>query len=133
MSTPDNHGKKAPQFAAFKPLTTVQNANDCCCDGACSSTPTLSENVSGTRYSWKVSGMDCAACARNNHLITVALGAFSKAEQLIRRTVGGDHFDMVRNVQGIKDFCGKLHGSPVAFGPHHDGDTRRIIAGRHAS
>lgn len=63
MSTPDNHGKKAPQFAAFKPLTTVQNANDCCCDGACSSTPTLSENVSGTRYSWKVSGMDCAACA----------------------------------------------------------------------
>ncbi|MFV2734421.1 hypothetical protein ACNI2D_25395, partial [Escherichia coli] len=21
MSTPDNHGKKAPQFAAFKPLT----------------------------------------------------------------------------------------------------------------
>lgn len=27
MSTPDNHGKKAPQFAAFKPLTTVQNAN----------------------------------------------------------------------------------------------------------
>ena len=43
MSTPDNHGKKAPQFAAFKPLTTVQNANDCCCDGACSSTPTLSE------------------------------------------------------------------------------------------
>ncbi len=64
MSTPDNHGKKAPQFAAFKPLTTVQNTNDCCCDGACSSTPTLSENVSGTRYSWKVSGMDCAACAR---------------------------------------------------------------------
>lgn len=45
MSTPDNHGKKAPQFAAFKPLTTVQNTNDCCCDGACSSTPTLSENV----------------------------------------------------------------------------------------
>ncbi|HCO7573790.1 Zn(II)/Cd(II)/Pb(II) translocating P-type ATPase ZntA [Escherichia fergusonii] len=64
MSTPDNHGKKAPQFAAFKPLPTVQNANDCCCDSACSSTPTLSENVSGTRYSWKVSGMDCAACAR---------------------------------------------------------------------
>ena len=64
MSTPDNHGKKAPQFAAFKPLTTVQNTNDCCCGGACSSTPTLSENVSGTRYSWKVSGMDCAACAR---------------------------------------------------------------------
>ena len=58
MSTPDNHGKKAPQFAAFKPLTTVQNANDCCCDGACSSTPTLSENVSGTRYSWKVSGKE---------------------------------------------------------------------------
>lgn len=25
MSTPDNHGKKAPHFAAFKPLTTAQN------------------------------------------------------------------------------------------------------------
>ena len=66
MSTPDNHGKKAPHFAAFKPLTTAQNANNCCCDGACSSTPTLSENVSGTRYSWKVSGMDCAACRRES-------------------------------------------------------------------
>lgn len=53
MSTPDNHGKKAPQFAAFKPLTTVQNTNDCCCDGACSSTPTLSENVSGTAIAGK--------------------------------------------------------------------------------
>jgi hypothetical protein len=74
-----------------------------------------------------------AACPSNNHLITIAFGAFSEAEQLIGRAVGGDHFDMVRNVQGIKDFCGKLHGSPVAFGPHHDGDTRRIIAGRHAS
>lgn len=32
MSTPDNHGKKAPHFAAFKPLTTAQNANNCCCE-----------------------------------------------------------------------------------------------------
>ena len=69
MSTPDNHGKKAPQFAAFKPLTTVQNANDCCCDGACSSTPTLSENVSGTRYSWKV--MHQRSANRGWHLICV--------------------------------------------------------------
>ncbi|GHK85453.1 hypothetical protein ECZU29_21680 [Escherichia coli] len=75
MSTPDNHGKKAPHFAAFKPLTTAQNANDCCCDGACSSTPTLSENVSGTRYSWKVSGMDCAACARKVEMPCASLQA----------------------------------------------------------
>ena len=133
MSTPDNHGKKAPQFAAFKPLTTVQNANDCCCDGACSSSPTLSENVSGTRYSWKVSGMDCAACARNNHLITVLFGAFGEAEQFIGGAVSRNHFNVVRDIQDFEDFGGELHGSPVAFGPHHDGDTRRIIAGRHAS
>ncbi|EHC61701.1 hypothetical protein LTSEINV_0855 [Salmonella enterica subsp. enterica serovar Inverness str. R8-3668] len=53
---------------------------------------------------------------------------------------------MVRDIQNFKNFGvdiqnfknfilfgGELHGSPVAFGPHHDGDTRRIIAGRHAS
>lgn len=43
-----------------------------------------------------------AACPCNNHLITVAFGAFSKAEELIGRAVGRDHFDMIRNVQGIR-------------------------------
>lgn len=90
MSTPDNHGKKAPQFAAFKPLTTVQNANDCCCDGACSSTPTLSENVSGTRYSWKVSGMGLRRlCAQGRKCRAPACRRESGAGTVRHRKTGG--------------------------------------------
>ncbi|SRN41650.1 Uncharacterised protein [Shigella flexneri] len=77
--------------------------------------------------------MRCAACARNNHLITVLFGAFGEAEQFIGGAVSRNHFNVVRDIQDFEDFDGELHGSPVAFGPHHDGDTRRIIAGRHAS
>ncbi|MDU5730672.1 MAG: Zn(II)/Cd(II)/Pb(II) translocating P-type ATPase ZntA [Citrobacter freundii] len=64
MSTPDASGKKAPQFSSFKPAPAPQKADDCCCEGSCSTTPPVSDTVLGTRYSWKVAGMDCAACAR---------------------------------------------------------------------
>lgn len=64
MSTPDTRGKKVPQFSSFKPAPAPQKADDCCCEGGCSTTPTVSDTVIGTRYSWKVAGMDCAACAR---------------------------------------------------------------------
>ena len=64
MSTPDTSGKKAPQFSSFKPAPAPQKADDCCCEGSCSTTPPVSDTVLGTRYSWKVAGMDCAACAR---------------------------------------------------------------------
>ncbi len=64
MSTPDTRGKKVPQFSSFKPAPAPQKADDCCCEGSCSTTPTVSDTVIGTRYSWKVAGMDCAACAR---------------------------------------------------------------------
>lgn len=64
MSTPDTNGKKAPQFSSFKPAPAPQKADDCCCEGSCSTTPPVSDTVLGTRYSWKVAGMDCAACAR---------------------------------------------------------------------
>ncbi|MBA4713729.1 MULTISPECIES: Zn(II)/Cd(II)/Pb(II) translocating P-type ATPase ZntA [Citrobacter] len=64
MSTPETNGKKAPQFSSFKPAPAPQKADDCCCDGTCSTTPPVSDTVDGTRYSWKVTGMDCAACAR---------------------------------------------------------------------
>ena len=133
MSIPAHNGKKAPQFSSFKPAPTPQKPDDCCCEGACSAPEPVVETVKGTRYSWKVSGMDCAACARNNHLITVLFGAFGKAEQFIGGAVGRNHFYVMWDIQDFKDFGGELHGSPVAFGPHHDGDTRRIIAGRHAS
>ncbi|OPW97431.1 Zn(II)/Cd(II)/Pb(II) translocating P-type ATPase ZntA [Citrobacter sp. A316] len=64
MSTPDTSGKKAPQFSSFKPAPAPQKADDCCCEGSCSTPPPVSDTVQGTRYSWKVAGMDCAACAR---------------------------------------------------------------------
>lgn len=64
MSTPDTSGKKAPQFSSFKPAPAPKKADDCCCEGTCSTTPPVSDTVDGTRYSWKVAGMDCAACAR---------------------------------------------------------------------
>ncbi|MBJ3593389.1 Zn(II)/Cd(II)/Pb(II) translocating P-type ATPase ZntA [Salmonella enterica subsp. enterica serovar Saintpaul] len=64
MSTPDANGKKAPQFSSFKLAPAPQKADDCCCEGSCSTPPPVSDTVVGTRFSWKVSGMDCAACAR---------------------------------------------------------------------
>lgn len=64
MSTPAHDGKKAPQFSSFKPAPGPQKTDDCCCEGACSSAQPVVETVKGTRYSWKVAGMDCAACAR---------------------------------------------------------------------
>lgn len=64
MSIPAHNGKKAPQFSSFKPAPTPQKPDDCCCEGACSAPEPVVETVKGTRYSWKVSGMDCAACAR---------------------------------------------------------------------
>lgn len=64
MPTPATSGKKAPQFSSFKPVPAPQKADDCCCEGSCSTPPPVSDTVIGTRYSWKVAGMDCAACAR---------------------------------------------------------------------
>lgn len=64
MSTPAHDGKKAPQFSSFKPAPTPQKPDGCCCEGVCSPPESVVETVKGTRYSWKVAGMDCAACAR---------------------------------------------------------------------
>ena len=64
MSIPAHDGKKAPQFSSFKPAPAPQKTDDCCCEGACATPEPVVDTVKGTRYSWKVSGMDCAACAR---------------------------------------------------------------------
>lgn len=64
MSTPDTDGKKAPRFSSFKLAPAPQKVDDCCCEGGCSTPTPVGETVDGTRYTWKVSGMDCAACAR---------------------------------------------------------------------
>lgn len=65
MSTPETDGKKAPQFSSFTLAPAPQKADDCCCEGTCSTpAPLVSDAIEGTRYTWKVAGMDCAACAR---------------------------------------------------------------------
>ena len=82
MSTPDANGKKAPQFSSFKLAPAPQKADDCCCEGSCSTPPPVSDTVEGTRYSWKVAGMDCAACAR-------------KVENAVRQVRGVNHVQVL--------------------------------------
>ncbi|ADO46553.1 Zn(II)/Cd(II)/Pb(II) translocating P-type ATPase ZntA [[Enterobacter] lignolyticus] len=66
MSTPDSNRKPAPQFSSlrFSPAA-AQNDDACGCDGACEAPATSApKSVQGSRFSWNVNGMDCAACAR---------------------------------------------------------------------
>jgi len=64
MSTPETHDKKAPQFSSFKLAPAAQAQDDCCCDNQCATEQAPVESTLEARYSWLVSGMDCAACAR---------------------------------------------------------------------
>lgn len=64
MSTPDTDGKKVPPFTCFRLAPAIQKADSCCCEEHCASSAPVSTAVAGTRYTWKISGMDCAACAR---------------------------------------------------------------------
>ncbi|HIC2036532.1 Zn(II)/Cd(II)/Pb(II) translocating P-type ATPase ZntA [Enterobacter soli] len=80
MSTPETN-KKVPQFSALK-LNPLPAKDDCCCEGSCApqAEQTLPDN--GTRYSWVVNGMDCAACAR-------------KVENAVRQVKGVDHVQVL--------------------------------------
>ncbi|WP_449556602.1 Zn(II)/Cd(II)/Pb(II) translocating P-type ATPase ZntA [Huaxiibacter chinensis] len=79
MSTPETP-KKIPQFSTLK-LNPVAAKDACCCDKACESPPeTLPET--GIRFSWKVNGMDCAACAR-------------KVENAVKQVVGVSHVQVL--------------------------------------
>ncbi|WP_230353437.1 Zn(II)/Cd(II)/Pb(II) translocating P-type ATPase ZntA [Lelliottia sp. WAP21] len=79
MSTPETP-KKTPQFSTLK-LNPVAAKDACCCDKACESPPeTLPET--GIRFSWKVNGMDCAACAR-------------KVENAVKQVVGVSHVQVL--------------------------------------
>ncbi|RKQ39523.1 cation transporter, partial [Enterobacter sp. R1(2018)] len=59
------NAKKNPQFAKAKIGPLPADAPSCCNDGLCSaaSQPEIIPDK-GERYSWQVTGMDCAACAR---------------------------------------------------------------------
>lgn len=62
MTPLDN--KKSPQFAAMKLRPLPEKAAPCTCDTPCETPDAPVESASGERYSWLVTGMDCAACAR---------------------------------------------------------------------
>ncbi|WLI78013.1 Zn(II)/Cd(II)/Pb(II) translocating P-type ATPase ZntA [Kosakonia sp. H02] len=62
MPAPDT--KKAPQFAAIKLRPIAEKPAPCCADEQCENTPSPPIVETGERFSWQVTGMDCAACAR---------------------------------------------------------------------
>ncbi len=62
MTPLDN--KKPPQFAAMKLRPLPEKTASCACDTPSETPAAPVESVSGERYSWLVTGMDCAACAR---------------------------------------------------------------------
>ncbi|KAF1369549.1 Zn(II)/Cd(II)/Pb(II) translocating P-type ATPase ZntA [Yokenella regensburgei] len=64
MSIPEANGQKIPKFSSFKLTPAVEKADECCCDSGCASETAEIASAAGTRYSWVVNGMDCAACAR---------------------------------------------------------------------
>ena len=64
MSTPETNRKNVPQFSALRFAPAEAPKESCCCDDACADSQPLPEATSGSRFSWNVSGMDCAACAR---------------------------------------------------------------------
>lgn len=78
MSTPDTDGKKVPPFSSFRLAPAIQKADSCCCEEHCAISAPVSTAVAGTRYTWKISGMDCAACAR-------------KVENAVRQIRGVNH------------------------------------------
>ena len=79
MSTPEIP-KKVPQFSALK-LSPAPSKDDCCCEGACE-TQAQPLPESGSRYSWVVNGMDCAACAR-------------KVENAVKQVPGVSHVQVL--------------------------------------
>lgn len=62
MTPLDN--KKPPQFAAMKLRPLPEKTAPCTCDASCETASAPLEDINGERYSWRVTGMDCAACAR---------------------------------------------------------------------
>lgn len=60
--TPSSPGPaKTPQFATLK-LSPLPQSDACCESGACDA-PQATPEIAG-RLSWRIEGMDCAACAR---------------------------------------------------------------------
>ncbi|MGR4051809.1 Zn(II)/Cd(II)/Pb(II) translocating P-type ATPase ZntA [Kosakonia cowanii] len=56
--------KKTPHFTALKLRPVAESNAPCCSDTRCATRSAPEMDASGERFSWQVSGMDCAACAR---------------------------------------------------------------------
>ena len=82
MSTPDTDGKKVPQFSSFKLAPAPRKVDDCCCEGACATEALVPDTIEGTRYTWKVAGMDCAACARKVENAVRQVGGVNQVQVL---------------------------------------------------
>lgn len=82
MLTPDTDGKKVPQFSSFKLASAPRKVDDCCCEGACATEALVPDTIEGTRYTWKVAGMDCAACARKVENAVRQVGGVNQVQVL---------------------------------------------------
>ena len=82
MLTPDTDGKKVPQFSSFKLAPAPRKVDDCCCEGACATEALVPDTTEGTRYTWKVAGMDCAACARKVENAVRQVGGVNQVQVL---------------------------------------------------
>lgn len=82
MLTPDTDGKKVPQFSSFKLAPAPRKVDDCCCEGACATEALVPDTIEGTRYTWKVVGMDCAACARKVENAVRQVGGVNQVQVL---------------------------------------------------
>lgn len=77
------NSKNTPQFAKAKISPMPADAPSCCNDEQCSVEPQVETlPQTGDRYSWQVSGMDCAACAR-------------KVENAVKQVSGVQHVQVL--------------------------------------
>ncbi|MFP2422093.1 Zn(II)/Cd(II)/Pb(II) translocating P-type ATPase ZntA [Pseudescherichia vulneris] len=94
MSTPETDGKKVPQFASFQLKPVTPDAESCGCGETCSAPEQLPAPQSAHRYSWLISGMDCAACARKVENAVRQLPGVSQVQVLFtteKLLVDADH------------------------------------------
>ncbi|MDX6019380.1 Zn(II)/Cd(II)/Pb(II) translocating P-type ATPase ZntA [Scandinavium sp. V105_16] len=82
MSTPETDGKKVPNFASFQLTPVTPDAESCGCGETCSAPEQPSAPQGAHRYSWLVSGMDCAACARKVENAVRQLSGVSQVQVL---------------------------------------------------
>lgn len=82
MTTPESDHKNVPQFSTLRFAPAAAEKETCCCEADCTDNTAPAEDTTGNRFSWNVSGMDCAACAR-------------KVENAARQVAGVNHVQVM--------------------------------------